>query len=219
MMEFAVGDVVGHWTVVGLIPVPGRGVRRACRCKCGVERLIPYAVLRRGDSQGCVKCVRRDRAGTVADRLANNTVPDPTTGCWLWTGSVNRDGYGGLSIGGKTRRASRVSWELHYGPIPNGMLVCHRCDTPACVNPDHLFLGSARDNAHDAVAKGRNAAGERHGCARLSAADVADVRDRAARGETLRSIAASLGLHRLHVGNIVRGDSWRGSPARTAGRA
>lgn len=78
------------------------------------------------------------------------------SGCWLWTGAHNEEGYGTFALDGyKVLRAHRVSWILHRGPIPNGLCVCHHCDTPACVNPGHLFLGTKRDNARDRDAKGR----------------------------------------------------------------
>ncbi len=83
--------------------------------------------------------------------------------CWIWTGVQSPDGYGRASYHHKTFRAHRLSWMLHFGPIPqlphanskHGTCVCHKCDTPLCVNPDHLFLGSMADNWADRIAKGR----------------------------------------------------------------
>jgi hypothetical protein len=79
-------------------------------------------------------------------------------GCWLWTGSVNhaRGGYGQVKYGKKHYRAHRLAWLLTFGEIPDGMKVLHRCDTPACCRPDHLFLGSQTDNIHDMLEKGRH---------------------------------------------------------------
>lgn len=87
-------------------------------------------------------------------------VPEPNTGCWLWAGKLDRDGYGHMHIclDGKwtTTPAHRGMWQLRHGPMPSGKLACHSCDTPSCVNPDHIWPGSPRENTHDCIAKGRS---------------------------------------------------------------
>jgi hypothetical protein len=87
---------------------------------------------------------------TIA-RFHAKYIPEPNSGCWLWDGWVNGRGYGRFGKG----LAHRISWELHRGPIPAGMNICHKCDVPPCVNPDHLFLGTQTDNMRDCARKGR----------------------------------------------------------------
>lgn len=83
-------------------------------------------------------------------------MPEPNSGCHLWTGTVCKHGYGRIyRKGASPVLVHRVAWERVHGPIPAGLKVCHRCDTPSCVNPDHLFLGTQRDNLRDMYAKGR----------------------------------------------------------------
>lgn len=77
-------------------------------------------------------------------------------GCWAWTGCRNRKGYGRIATWAGAQLAHRVSWTIHFAAIPSGMLVLHRCDNPACVRPDHLFLGTAQDNTDDMMAKERH---------------------------------------------------------------
>jgi hypothetical protein len=84
-------------------------------------------------------------------------------GCWEWTGWRTPKGYGALSVGGKKVRAHRFAYELCVGPIPPTLIICHHCDNPACVRPDHLFCGTYADNNRDMLQKGRGATGDRNG--------------------------------------------------------
>lgn len=92
---------------------------------------------------------------TIRERFNAKWQPHPRRGCWMWTGARSQGIYGSLTVNDRTVQAHRVSWELNNGLIPENAHVLHRCDTPACVNPDHLFLGTHTDNMRDRKAKGR----------------------------------------------------------------
>lgn len=144
---------------------------------------------------------------------------DKSGDCWLWTAGRSTEGYG---IYRSRLKAHRVSYELVNGEIPTGMCVCHRCDTPSCVNPEHLFLGTVAQNNADRAAKGRSKGtfargdahpareqrGEGHWCARLTSADVAAIRTARSGGEQHKTIAARYGVHPATISRIARG-VWR----------
>lgn len=138
---------------------------------------------------------------------------DTSDSCWLWTGTQNGRGYGQLSAGrngGSPRRAHRVSYELFVAPIPDGLEVCHRCDNPPCVNPDHLFLGTHRDNMADSAKKGRatGAAGERNRHARLTASDILAICRLHGNGVGQRELARRYRIASGHINSIVHRRSW-----------
>lgn len=101
---------------------------------------------------------------------------ETTSGCLEWTGSRNADGYGSATRGRSSALAHRLAWELAYGPIPQGRLVCHRCDNPPCCNPEHLFLGTQSDNMRDMAAKGRSSGQKVTHCAHGHEFDEANTK-------------------------------------------
>jgi hypothetical protein len=131
-----------------------------------------------------------------------------TANCWLWTGSMTQGGYGRIfnAQKGVTQYAHRIAWELHFGTIPTGLLVCHHCDNPRCVRPDHLFLGTIRDNAYDMVAKRRYSRGP----AKLAEVDVLTIRARYVIGDIIyKTLADQYGVSRTTIGKIIRREKWR----------
>lgn len=148
------------------------------------------------------------------DRILGLVEFEPNSGCWLWVGYLDRKGYGQIQVGGYTKSlAHRAAWTAFCGPIPSGLFVCHRCDTPACVNPDHLFLGTPLDNTRDMDAKGRrrsvSRAGELHPQARLTEADVAEIR-RLHGVIPQRKLGERFGVSPRQIHRILHGQSWRG---------
>lgn len=135
----------------------------------------------------------------------------PTTGCWLWVAACVEDGYGVIRHQGKNLKAHRVSWELHNGPIPEGMCVCHHCDNPPCVRPDHLFLGTPADNNADMLRKGRGMGprGSLSGWAKLNEEKVRQIRSLYASGEyTQKQLALMFGVVHTVISRVVRREIW-----------
>lgn len=135
-----------------------------------------------------------------------------TDGCWIWTGHRNKTGYGQIGYNGKVYYAHRLMWEWQYGEIPEGYYVCHHCDNRACVNPDHLFLGTPLDNQRDSLHKGRNYRGERHYMTNLSAADVMAIRYLWAGRIPGKDIATMFGVLPSAVSNILTRRNWKHLP-------
>lgn len=139
--------------------------------------------------------------------------------CLEWSGTRNAHGYGSLRVDGRLIRAHRYAWQLCFGPIPDGLDVCHHCDNPPCCNPAHLFLGSASDNGMDMSAKGRHgsrtrpdrvAAGERHGSAKLTVEDVLAIRAKA-HIRSVSSLAREYGVVRSTIRSIRDEKTWKGT--------
>jgi hypothetical protein len=132
--------------------------------------------------------------------------------CWWWIGKKSK-GYGILNVDGKRTLAHRYSYTLNIGLIPDGMLVCHRCDNPLCVNPSHLFLGTNQDNHADMIAKGRAKGaivpGEKHSTAKLTEAQVREIRLRRDSGESVKSLSVSFGVSVSQIRHICSRKNWK----------
>lgn len=130
-----------------------------------------------------------------------------TPGCWIWVAGINSRGYGQFYDGKTRHRAHRFSWEFHFGPIPKEMCVCHRCDNPLCVNPDHLFLGTQQENTADRTRKNRTARifGEQNASSILTEEEVLKIHQMT---ESHARVAALFGVKRYTIYSIRRGLSW-----------
>lgn len=141
-------------------------------------------------------------------------------GCWLWLGSKDRDGYGRFGSTNKWSRsyeelgevrAHRISWVLEFGPVPTNVWVLHKCDTPECVNPHHLFLGTNTENSKDRDTKGRHrgARGERS-ISPLSEKDVLEIRKMWASGYTTQTTLSKIfGVNQSCISEIVHNKTWK----------
>lgn len=150
----------------------------------------------------------------IARRLANGLNTAPDDGCWEWQRSKNNHGYGTLTINGKRAYAHILAFKLAGQCLPAGFDVMHACDNPACINPNHLEAGTRSKNMADCHARGRSRIptpkmrGEMNGSAKLTTAQVAEVRRRLADGEVQRLIAASLGVSQSLISAIKLGRIW-----------
>jgi len=133
-------------------------------------------------------------------------------GCFEWTGAKSLGGYGTVGFKRKTKYAHRVSYEVFCGPIAAGLQVLHRCDNPSCINPAHLFAGTAKQNSEDCAEKGRNCRGSRFWRAKLKEYQIPIIAQRFASGETCSQIARSLGVRPHTVSQVVRGNTWKHIP-------
>lgn len=153
---------------------------------------------------------------TVEERFWAKVPSRASNVCWPWSGSRGLYGYGVMSKtcrgkSGSVHMAHRLSWEIHFGEIPEGMCICHKCDNPPCVNPKHLFLGTKADNAQDRNAKGRhtNQSGEHNGHARLCRQDIDRIIRLLELGRPQSEIAAMFGVKQPHISRILRGAAWK----------
>lgn len=147
----------------------------------------------------------------ITDSLLENCTPEPNSGCWIWLGSSNSDGYPTINRNGKTVLATRVVLEDRDGPLPSGICALHTCDVPPCLNPDHLWGGTQKENMQDKVRKGRwrgaSMPGEKHPNHKLSATAVLEIY-RLKGVENQRSIAARYGVSQTSVSAIHCGRKW-----------
>lgn len=146
---------------------------------------------------------------TLASRFWTKVGCETATGCWEWTGTRRGDGYGMLWEEGAMKRAHRISWCLHYGPIPDGLCVLHRCDNRTCVNPAHLFLGTRTENQQDMARKGRSNIGTKNPFAKLTVCEVREIRERYAQGGiSHKQLGANYDVHATTICRVLTGFTW-----------
>jgi hypothetical protein len=169
----------------------------------------PYYVNKRGTPQKGRAAREHAYLAAIKSILAENT--EIVGDCLVWTGSRDLKGYGHIYVTGawgqhrKKSSAHRASYLAFVGAISDGLYVCHHCDNPPCVKPEHLFLGTARENSHDMWAKGRHGRGAK----RLTEGAVKEMRSLAAGGMTCTALAAQFGVAISTVSTVIRRKAWR----------
>lgn len=133
---------------------------------------------------------------------------DRSGDCWLWTRQLDRKGYGRFSYQGRFWRAHRLAWELTYGAIPSGLVVCHRCDVRNCCRLSHLFIGTVADNNEDRKSKGKYALGASVHNAKLSEEQVREIKRRLGIGAKKKPLAREFGVNPRCIDFIATGRNW-----------
>lgn len=185
-----------------------------CQCGCGQKTTVSaytdrHSDMIKGVPRKFVSGHNRRRYRSLEDLFYKNITPGQPDECWIWPMSTDEKGYGRVRLGTKEYSAHRLSYEVHNGPIPNGLFVCHKCDNSICVNPHHLFLGTPKDNSADMVKKDRQAKGERINKGKFVEADIIEIRRLAGQGVQSKDIAALFGMDTSTVSEIINRKTWR----------
>jgi len=182
-----------------------------CACDCGEERLVRSSHLTSGQTKSC-GCLQAERTREARmrevvsfdERLQRNKA----TGCLEWQGGKDKNGYGRVVVDGVTYKAHRYAYQRTLGSIPEGMMVCHKCDNPPCCDPSHLFLGTVVDNANDMIAKKLSLTGERNHKAKANPHMVRQVR-KLAGIMTQHQLANTFGISQSSISKIILRHTWQ----------
>lgn len=204
------GKKYGYWTVLkkeiktNQKKSNSRAAAWLCKCKCENEKIIDGDILRDGSSKSC-GCWDNfengfERALKTKTKLLEN-------GCVDWLGRRDRDGY--PRYGEKSKIVSRLIYEKTHGKIPDGMCVCHTCDNPGCVNIEHLWLGTIRENNYDKLKKRRTIFGSKHHKTKLIESDIIHIKLLYNEGVFQSIIAKEYDISQTTVSHIVLGKGWK----------
>lgn len=214
------GGKFGRWFVIERAERPMQssqtGAYWLCVCECGERRIKRGAdLVRVGGSCGCLKsevssermkAMQLLRHGTIEERFFSR-FKISESGCWMWTAHSDKDGYGLLPGNYESVRAHRFSFIHHYGHIEDGVVICHKCDNPGCVNPDHLFAGTTKENCQDMLSKGRDKmVGSRNNKAKLTEENIIEIRQSK---QSYMSIADYYGVSVSTIKRIKSRTLWR----------
>ena len=181
-----------------------------CQCECGNQITCLGSDLKKGYKKSC-GCWRKPKEIKESSENRFWKFVSKTENCWDWTGSKANYGYGQLSINGKPVRANRYSWILHNGEIPTGLMICHKCDNPSCVNPEHLFLGDQTANMQDMISKKRQKISkgcEKSSC-KLNETQVKNIRHLYKNPFSARELAEKFQISKQNIYDIVNLKAWK----------
>lgn len=181
-----------------------------CKCDCGKEKIIYTSHLVNGTckSCGCLRLITRDNYTDDLKKRILNSIKINDNNCWIWQKSKNKNGYGIIGCRYKIFLVHRLSWTLFKGQFDNEILVCHKCDNPSCCNPEHLFLGSDRDNVLDSINKGRFTR-KYHNSFKITPEHVKEIRKLSEKGMNNVEISKKFNVSREHIGSIIRKKCWK----------
>lgn len=207
-----VGQKFNKWTVISFSHRQYNNSMFLCRCECGIEKIIASKALRKNKRKSCRRCVTKHK-NSLLDGF-NKFVIKNKDGCWGWSGCAPKNpGYGQFRFGMKRERAHRASWKIHFGEIPTGKHVLHKCDNRICSRPDHLFLGTHKDNIQDMLNKDRHPTMGKHGEAnhqsKLDISAVKRIKELLTTGITQNEIAKMFDVKAMAISNIKNDKTWR----------
>lgn len=196
------GEKFGMFTIIkdtGM-KIKNGGIIFLCKCDCGKQKEVSWKLLKNEKKPRSCGCSRRINA-----KKRFLSLFEKTHGCWEWKGKLTNNGYGKF----RSSSASRASYEYHIGEIPEGMQICHICDNRKCVNPEHLFLGSIKDNMRDKNSKNRQAKGSKIANSILSDSIVLEIREKRLKGVQYQTLSDEYKISWYLVRCICKNRQWK----------